>query len=417
MSVHRLACMGLILLFGAACNSGEPLAPSPTPTTAVAPSPTGTPLPTEANRASTLVPTAVTPPATAVRPTSNMPPTAPPATTTTVPIPGNFMTTPVLANPPPSSQPSESPPASPATIWEVETLLVAPGEPGRLYALMKDSSGPLWGSPASHVRLMVSDDYAVTWAPFAGGLPVNAACMINVNLDYATSDALYASTCQGLYAWDPSEKIWGKRSDHLTDVVAVAYGQPNSVWAAAHGDRVIRSTDGGRTWQDASTGLTTFGGMANLGFDARDNGTLYGIIRPKYAGNYLRRGTSDGRWQTMPTPLDNATIDTGMTVDGATGALYVMTQIPPVSLWRASNPDTADMADVIWELVHDFGPDMQVSLLASGWAPQGLAIYANIWPLTPLAGGGATVGGATASNPALHRSPDGGQTWEPLATP
>jgi hypothetical protein len=69
--------------------------------------------------------------------------------------------------------------------------------------------------------------------------------------------------------------------------------------------------------------------------------------------------------------------------------------------------------DVGWELVHDFGPDVrQVSLLASGWGPQGLAIYANFWPLTPLAEGGATVG-ATA----LHRSLDGGQTWEPLATP
>jgi hypothetical protein len=315
-------------------------------------------------------------------------------------------------NPSPSSQPTGSPDASPTPVWEVETLLVAPGDPGRLFALVKDSSGPLWGSPASNVRLMISDDFAVTWSPFPGGLPVPANCVVNVNLDYAASDALYASTCQGLYVWDPGEQTWAKRSDRLTDVVAVAYGQPNSVWATAHGDGVIRSTDGGRTWQDASTGLITFGGMANLGFDPRDNSTLYGIIRPKYAGSYLRRGTPDGHWQTMPTPLDDATIETGMTVDGGTGALYVTTQVAPVGLWQSRNPNATNVTDVKWELVHDFGPDVRVNLLASGWGPDGLAIYANIWPLTPLTGGGATVG-----NPALHRSLDDGRTWALLATP
>ena len=83
----------------------------------------------------------------------------------------------------------------------------------------------------------------------------------------------------------------------------------------------------------------TFGGMANLGFDPRDNSTLYGIIRPKYAGSYLRRGTPDGHWQTMPTPLDNATIETGMTVDGGTGALYVTTQVAPVGLWQSTQSE------------------------------------------------------------------------------
>ena len=194
--------------------------------------------------------------------------------------------------------------------------MVAPGDPGRLFALVKDSAGPLWGFPATNVRLMISDDFAATWSPFPGGLPVPANCVVNVNLDYAASDALYTSTCQGLYTWDAGKAAWSKRSDRLTDAVAIAYGQPNKVWAAAHGDGIIRSTDGGKTWQDASTGLTTFGGMANLGFDPRDNSTLYGIIRPKYAGSYLRRGTADGHWQTMPTPLDNVTIETGMTVDG-----------------------------------------------------------------------------------------------------
>ncbi len=291
-------------------------------------------------------------------------------------------------------------------------LLAAPGTPGRLYALVKDGAGPLWAFPSTGVRLMISDDFAVTWVPFPGGLPVAPDCMVNVNLDYAAPDALYASTCQGLYAWNPGRSAWEQRSDRLTDIVAVAYGEPDLLWAAAHGDGVIHSSDGGRTWRDASDGLVTFGGMANLGLDPRDNNTLYGIIRPQYAGSYLRRGTADGSWVTMPTPQGNATIATGMAIDGGSGALYVTTELTPVGLWQSRNPNTPDVDDVHWELLHDFGPNMQASLLASGWGPQGQVLYANLWPLTPLVGGGAEVGA-----PMLHRSLDGGQSWQPLATP
>ena len=402
----RFACLVLILLFGAAC-SGEELPPAaPPPAAAVASPVADTPLPSEATGAPTALPV------TATQPALTVPSTVSPTATAAAPTAVKSTSAPAPKTPVPSSQPNRAPDASPAPYWEVETLLVAPGDPGRLFALVKDSAGPLWGSSAANVRLMVSDDFAVTWSPFPGGLPVPANCVVNVNLDYAASDALYTSTCQGLYTWDAGRAAWSKRSDRLTDAVAIAYGQPNKVWAVAHGDGIIRSTDGGKTWQDASTGLTTFGGMANLGFDPRDNSTLYGIIRPKYAGSYLRRGTADGHWQTMPTPLDNVTIETGMTVDGGTGALYVTTQVQPTGLWQSRNPNTANMMEVKWELVHDFGPDARVSLLASGWGPDGFAIYANIWPLTPLTGGGATVG-----NPVLHRSLDGGQTWEPLTTP
>jgi hypothetical protein len=259
---------------------------------------------------------------------------------------------------------------------------------------------------------MVSDDFAVTWTPFAGGLPVPATCMVNVNLDYASPDALYVSTCQGLFAWDRGTGTWAKRSEQLTDVVAVAYGQPDTIWAAVHGGGIIRSVDGGRTWVDANTGLVTFGGMANLGIDPRNNDTLFGIIQPMYAGSYLRRGTAAGNWVTMPTPQGDAAIQTGMAIDGDSGALFVTTLVAPAALWRTTNPDAANAADVHWELVHEFGSQVQVSVLAAGWGPQGLAMYANFWPFTPLAGSGALVG-----EPVLQRSLDGGQTWEPLATP
>jgi hypothetical protein len=44
---------------------------------------------------------------------------------------------------------------------------------------------------------MISDDFAATWTPFSGGLPVPPECMVNVNLDYFTPDALYAAPARG----------------------------------------------------------------------------------------------------------------------------------------------------------------------------------------------------------------------------
>jgi hypothetical protein len=315
---------------------------------------------------------------------------------------------------PPAAQPVPPAPAptltaTPSQTWQVATLLVAPGEPGRLYALVTDGAGPLWASQAYGVRLMISDDFAETWTAFPGDLPVPPECMVNIALDYATPDALYASTCQGLYAWEGT--AWVQRSGKLTDVVAVVYGQPDQLWAAAHGDGVIRSDDGGRTWRDASAGLTTFGGMANLGIDPRDATTLFGIIQPHYAGSYLRRGTSEGNWQTMPTPKDNATIDTGLAIEGASGALCLTTQLAPVELWRSPNPSAADFADVQWELVQTFQPAARVVLLASGWGSQGMALYATIWPSW------FDENNPSIANAVFSRSLDGGRTWDELPMP
>jgi hypothetical protein len=113
----------------------------------------------------------------------------------------------------------------------------------------------------------------------------------------------------------------------------------------------------------------------------------------------------------MPTPKDNATIETGMALDGASGALYLTTQLPAVELWRSPNPSAADFADVQWELLHTFEPEARVVLLASGWGPQGMALYASIWP------NGFDPNSPSTANAVLSRSLDGGHTWEDLTMP
>jgi hypothetical protein len=278
--------------------------------------------------------------------------------------------------------------------------------------LLTEQSSGAW--PGERVRFVISDDYGQTWSPFPGGLPAEE-CVVNVNLDYASAaDALYASTCQGLYRWSGSE--WAFVSPRQTGMVAIVYGQPNVIWATeslAIGGGVIRSDDGGVTWAPKGDGLVSFNGVANVAVDPRDANTLYAVIWPKYAGTYLRRGTSEGLWDYMPTPRNNSQIDTGISIDGATGALYVTAFSPDMTwqLWHTLNPNAPDMNDIRWEMVRDFGPDVSwTTLLASGWSPEGLALYANLSSWLDKSVG-------SVGPPVLHRSLDGGQTWKPLPIP
>ncbi len=299
----------------------------------------------------------------------------------------------------------------PTPAWQTRSLLAGPGQPGRLYVLQGDEA---WDAfPPERARLLISDDYGRSWAPFPGGLPPGG-CVSNMNLDYATPDALYASTCHGLYRWSASG--WPLVSPQRTGMVAIVYGRPDEVWATAPSGTaaaVIRSDDAGATWSPAGSGLVHFNGVANIGIDPRDANVLYAIIWPKYAGSYLRRGSAAGQWQEMPTPNNNTVINTGMTIDGSSGTLYVITTSPGYQLWHSSNPSATNLSDVRWELVHDFGEDVDVNLLASGWSSRGVALYVSVRDVTRLDDAGAIDVGP----PVVHRSEDGGQTWTAIPVP
>lgn len=295
------------------------------------------------------------------------------------------------------------------------TILVAPGQPGPLYAILADN---YCFSSRTQSKFLVSNDYGKTWTDFPGGLPTGGNCIRNINLDYIANDALYASTCQGLYRWSQSK--WNFVSSQQTDSTAIVYGQSHLIFATARSDQggpVIRSTDSGKTWNNAATGLVHFNGVANIAIDPRSSNLLYAIIWPKYAGSYLRRGTANGGWDTMPTPLNNAQIETGMTIDGATGALYVTaynflqssnSSSARMQIWRATDPARPNVSAVTWDQIYDFGENVIANLLASGWSPQGLALYAR---LTPTNCSSATDSKCVTN---VQRSLDGGKSWTQL---
>jgi ligand-binding sensor domain-containing protein len=268
-----------------------------------------------------------------------------------------------------------------------KTLLVGPGTPPRLYALWTDGF---------ETRIITSDDSGVTWGAFPGAAP---PCIHNLNLDYAAQDALYASTCEGLYGWDGLK--WRQISTQHMEMVAVVHGQPNRIWAARRVGQpqeipVLFSQDGGQAWQPASRYLEHTQGVQQIGLHPQDPNVLFATVWPTGEGSYLRRGTGDGQWETLPTPLDNAAIEPYFIIDDPT--MYLVTAAPNSQLWRSNNFDDL-AADTTWELVHDFAERTQVTLLAAG--PRD-TLYANFFDDT------------LAPIPQLHRSQDGGQRWEPV---
>ncbi|MBI5649587.1 MAG: hypothetical protein HZC40_03950 [Chloroflexi bacterium] len=344
-------------------------------------------------------------------PTRAPSPTAIPATLTSTRVvtstPPNTLT-PTRIAPTATRAPTLAPTIAPTIAssgWSPRTLLVGST---RAYLLLGDRDAHFFGS--QKMRLLTSDDLGDTWRAFTSDLPVEPTCLANINLDYATRDALYASTCRGIFRW--GENKWTRISEQATTQVVITYGKPNQVWAIVAPDKdgpVIRSDDGGKTWRGASTGLVHFNGLANLGIDPRDAKTLYGIIMPKYGGSYLRRAFVDNQWHTMPTPLNNAQIDIGMTIVGATGDLYVTANAYPQGwqLWRTRNPNVSDVNAVVWEKVSGFESEDWATVLASGAHAQGLALFVKMSP--------SNCNSADAKcDPYILRSLDGGKTWKRL---
>ena len=287
--------------------------------------------------------------------------------------------------------------------WTVQTLLVGPGTPGRLYALQYT----LAPSPAR--RLMVSDDQGATWLPFAGGLPAAPDCLFNINMDYATADALYASTCEGLFRWQANQ--WQKISNQVTQSVAIAYTNPQDIWAISHNGsnfRLLHSTDGAQTWTDTGIGRE---GASHLAIDPRNANDVYLLWGHRGWWHGILRITPSSRQGTeLPMPLEERPVVAGMALDGATGAIYILARAhsgaDPFNvheLWRATNPNAPDPAAVRWERAADLGADTNGTLLAAGRSPSGLALYANF--------------GRPGQSLTLHRSLDGGQTWTPITIP
>jgi hypothetical protein len=153
--------------------------------------------------------------------------------------------------------------------------------------------------------------------------------------------------------------------------------------------------------------MTHTTGIANIGINQRDGQTGYAIVWPdEEPGSDLRRGSLVGNWQIMPSPNGRQALNTGMTIDGGTGTLYVTTRdADGAHLWYTTNGDTPNIANVQWEEHYVTAPGINLELLSSGWSPDKdqISIYANFVQQKD-----------DKLTYALYRSLDSGHTWAPV---
>lgn len=429
MTRHSWLVAGfLFLLIGCAAPAGEMptgVAPALATTAAVAP---GGPTAGAASSSATSTATrrakisAVTPTAIVDLPPSPPIPTATPAAVATPPTPFPLPTAPPTAQATPSDNtpiatPSPAPPTAvptvgytPTNTYQAQRLLVGSGQPGRLYAWLEG----FWWAEDLPGRLVVSDDLGATWQAFAGG---NAQPL---GMDYATG-ALYAQTADGLSRWNGSS--WEAVSAEPITKLAVQFGEPQKMWGISQA-QAARSEDGGRTWQlEPGSGQPL-----DVWLNPQQPGYVY-LAAHVWGQHHLSRSTGNRQWDLLPKPDNPGKPEgtwrdiRGVAVDGDSGATYLMlaniiSSFNPTGsqLWRSDNLNAPNVRQVAWTLIGDFGPETQMQLLAAGWNPSGPgpALYANIRPEYCPA-----EGGTCAPEPpwVLHRSLDGGQTWNPVAIP
>lgn len=101
----------------------------------------------------------------------------------------------------------------------------------------------------------VSTDGGDTWQPLGPGLPISTweVGVKEISIDPEQTNRLYAATQRGVYQSNDGGATWFKSDYGLGGVIptslAVSPFDPQTVYAATLGADIVKTTDGGQTWQ------------------------------------------------------------------------------------------------------------------------------------------------------------------------
>jgi photosystem II stability/assembly factor-like uncharacterized protein len=180
------------------------------------------------------------------------------------------------------------------------------------------------GSP-----LAVSQDGGKTFTP-APGSPENL-CQ-SILLADASGQTLYLINWGTSYRSDDGGATWTALAD-AGGILRAAVLDPqevNTVYLGSTYRGVLKSTDGGQTWQPENTGLPALA-VNDLVLDPRDPQTIYAATD---GGAFVSRN-GGGLWQPLGDELGSNPLVYSIAVDpGDPGTFYVVTPDGVFRLWR-----------------------------------------------------------------------------------
>ncbi len=266
-------------------------------------------------------------------------------------------------------------------------VAIDPTTPTTIYAGGGFSTSKEW-IPGGLIK---SSDGGVSW----GDTGLVETDVFTFAIDPVRPSTLYAGTANGVQKSTDGGATWGPADPRLvTRVQALAMDPetPATLYAGSWGEGVFRSTDGGRNFRAANTGLTGTDVVA-LGIDPVTPSTLYaGTL-----GQGLFKSTDGGQsWRAASADLADKNV-LGVAIDPQT----------PTTLYASVG--TRDESGRINYTVYksaDGGGSWRVSDtgLTGGTA----------WLLTIGPGNPASL--YTATEDGLFISTDGGGRWNPIAT-
>lgn len=249
--------------------------------------------------------------------------------------------------------------------------------------------------PPQTPGLYASTDLGVTWTPLSDATWPSRE-VLDVAVDPTDADTLLVATLRdGVFRSDDGGATWQFPTGTQRYAARSVRHDAGTVWTGASGLAVMRSSDGGTTFEPSAQGMHALGttSVALNPLDANDMAVAYSAGAD--AGGVWRTHDGGAQWQRQALPSR----ETGQVAYAADGVLHAAVQGTNGvgGVWRAD-------ANGGWTLVGpDLGTGMATGALALGHRDAAL-IYA-------VGYGGSDVGGV------LWRSPDRGATWTLLTSP
>ncbi|HZT43743.1 MAG TPA: sialidase family protein [Chthonomonadaceae bacterium] len=211
-------------------------------------------------------------------------------------------------------------------------------------------------------------------------------------------------------------KIAISPTDPNTVYVAVNRpGLPAGNYAYSGQTGIWKTTDGGSTWTNTTTSLSTSLGYSDVALDA-NSGTLYAAIGPYYANslNGVYRSTNGGStWSAagnFPMGGNNGRISIALFPSTSTTKATLYAAIESVQTSGLLALEKSTDGGTTWTALTNTPNYMGVSPYGQGWYNNAIAVSpsnANV----VFAGGSSNGGG-----PNLIESTDGGATWTDISS-